>query len=110
MNDITTLILAILVAAMFCMVPIWFVLISKYFVFLRENHPQVYKDMGQPTLLGNNTPSNNIAFIRYVCGNKYLASSDGQLISKSLFLKRFFYTYLVVFISIIVGMASIGSS
>lgn len=110
MIEIITLILIPLIGSMFLMVPIWFVVISKYFRYLRENHSELYKEMGEPSLFMNNTPSNTVSFLRYVCGNKYLRSEDRQLISKSLFLKRFFYTYLVIFISVIIGFVSISSS
>ena len=110
MKDVITLLLLPLIGAMFLMVPIWFVVISKYFCYLRENHSVLYKEMGEPSLFMNNTPSNNLSFLRYVCGNKYLKSEDSQLISKSLFLKRFFYTYLVIFISVILGFVSVSSS
>ena len=110
MSEIITLILIPLIGTMFVMVPIWFVVISKYFRYLRENHSELYKEMGEPSLFMNNTPSNNVSFLRYVCGNKNLKSEDSQLISKSLFLKKFFYAYLAIFISVIFGFASISSS
>ena len=92
------------------MVPIWFVVVSKYFRFLREEHADLYKEMGSPSLFANNNPSNNVSFLRYVCGNKYLKTEDTQLINKSLFLKRFFYTYLGIFITVIIGVVSVGNS
>lgn len=109
MKDIAAILLILMIGAMFIMVPVWFMAVSKYFRFLRESHPETYKEMGMPTLLGNNTPSNNISFLRYVCGNKYLATNDNQLIAKSLFLKRFFYLYLAIFVSVIIGVASVGN-
>ena len=110
MIEIFALFLVPLIAAMFLMVPIWFVVVSRYFRFLRENHADLYREMGSPSLFANNTPSNNVSFLRYVCGSKYLASEDSQLIKKSLFLKRFFYTYLAIFITVIIGVASVSNS
>ncbi|WP_040474153.1 hypothetical protein [Marinobacter algicola] len=110
MSEILALLLVLLVAAMFVMVPAWFVLVSRYFSFVSANHPHLYQKMGQPSLFGNNTPSNNISFLRYVCGREYFSSGDDQLISKSLFLKRFFYSYLVIFAAVIIGVAGIGNS
>jgi len=110
MNEIFALLLVLLVAALVVMVPVWFVLVSRYFSFISANHPCLYQEMGQPSLFGNNTPTNNISFLRYVCGNEYLLSGDDQLISRSLFLKRFFYSYLVIFIAVIIGVAGTGNS
>lgn len=110
MIELLTLLLVPLIAAMFLMVPIWFVVITKYFHYLRESQPDLYKEMGEPSLFSNNTPSNNLSFLRYVCSKRYLTSNDGQLISKSLFIKRFFYTYLVIFITVIIGVVSVTNS
>ncbi len=110
MIEILVLLLVPLIAAMFVMVPVWFVVITKYFRYLRECQPDLYKEMGEPSLFANNTPSNNISFLRYVCGNKYFASEDENLISKSLFLKRFFYTYLAIFLTVIIGVVSVTNS
>lgn len=110
MIEVFALLLVPLIVAMFIMVLIWFVMVSRYFRFLRENHAELYREMGSPSLFTNNTPSNNVSLLRYVCGRKYLASDDEQLITKSLFLKRFFYIYLTIFITVIVGVASVGNS
>ncbi len=110
MIEIFTLLLFPLIAAMFVMVPVWFVVITKYFSYLRACQPDLYKEMGEPSLFANNTPSNNISFLRYVCGNKYFATEDESLISKSLFIKRFFYTYMAIFFTVIVGVVSVTKS
>ncbi|TYC53229.1 hypothetical protein FMN52_19115 [Marinobacter sp. BW6] len=110
MSEILALLLVVLIAAMVVMVPVWFVAVSRYFSFLSANHPGLYRQMGEPSLFANNTPSNNTSFLRYVCGSDYIASGDDQLVSKSRFLKRFFYSYLVIFVAVIIGVAGVGNS
>ncbi len=110
MEEVAVVILVLMIGAMFIMVPIWFFSVTKYLKYIRENHSEVYKEMGEPSLFVNNTPSNNISFLRYVFGNKYLATNDNQLISKSLFLKRLFYIYLFTFIGVIIMVSSLGNS
>lgn len=110
MEDIIVIFLIPMVLAIFIMVPTWFVVVSKYFKFLRENHSDIYTEIGEPSLLTNNTPSSTVSFMRYICGNKYMHTNDNQLISKSLFLKRFFYSYLFIFIGLIIGMFALGNS
>jgi hypothetical protein len=90
---------------MVLMAPVWFLAITGYFRYLRECQPDLYREMGEPSILTNNNFTTFASFLQYVCGNRYLMSGDLQLISKSLFLKRFFLTYLIIFfVALIAGL------
>ena len=79
------------------MVLIWFIKISKLFSYLRENHPGEYTAIGEPSLFMNNTPKNNILFLRFILGTRPQTIDDPQLALSCTFLKRFFYASLAVF-------------
>lgn len=100
----------VLFSVMVLMAPVWFLAITGYFRYLRECQPDLYREMGEPSILTNNNFSSFVSFLTYICGNKYLASGDSQLISKSLFLKRFFVTYMIIFsTTLIAGVVISGS-
>lgn len=92
------------------MVAIWLVQVSRLFTYLRENHPIEYQKIGKPSLIMNNTPQNNMLFLKFVLGKRHLKLNDDMLVKKCGFLQRHFYSTAVLFISmalvVIVGHAS----
>lgn len=92
------------------MVPIWFVQISKLFKYLDAHHPNEYDAMGKPTLFLNNTPKNNIAFLRFILGSRNTDLDDAHLSKWCHRLKIFFYIYLSVFFSVIIIGFSFGNA
>jgi len=92
------------------MVLIWFRQLSKLFVYLRENHPKEYKDIGEPTLILNNTPKNNIALLRFIQGRRPSELGDEHLAQWCQFLTRFFYAYAALFILLIVMLVAVRNA
>lgn len=88
----------------------WFISVSSFFSYMAKNHPQEYKTIGSPTLLANNTPNNNISFLRYILGDKYITLDDPTLTKKGTFIKKLFYTYLSGFILLVIGVFAVGNS
>lgn len=84
------------------MVLVWFRQLSKLFAYLKEKHPEEYKAIGEPALIMNNTPKNNIAFLRFIQGSRPLELGDEKLINWCSFLTRFFYTYIFLFVGLII--------
>lgn len=88
---------------------VWFFQISRLFTYLRENHPDEYTEMGQPTLFMNNTPKNNVSFLRFILSERPSELNDELLEKKCKFLKRFFYTYIGLFGGLIVLFFVVGN-
>jgi hypothetical protein len=114
MDEILQTILAFYLVAgfafMLVMIPVWFVVVSKFFTFLASEFPQEYKEMGSPTLLMNNSIGNNISFLNYIRSSRPKEIGDLVLIKKSQLLKRMFNAYLFTFISCIVGVCILTNS
>jgi len=88
----------------------WFRLVSSFFKYMASNHVEIYREMGSPTLFSNNTPGNNISFLRFILSNKYADLNDPVLSQKCGFLKRFFYGYMVGFAALVFGVFYLGNS
>ena len=89
---------------------VWFRQVSKLFAYLDEHHPDEYTAMGKPTLVMNNTPKNNIFFLRFILGSRPSHLGDDYLSAKCTFLKRFFYFYMVLFIGLVVVVGGVSSA
>jgi len=88
----------------------WFISVSRFFTYMASNHSAHYKEMGSPSLFSNNTPGNNLSFLRFILGNSYKELNDSTLNNICGFLKKFFYTYAVLFVLLVVGVFAIGNS
>ena len=84
------------------MVLVWFRQLSKLFAYLKERHPEEYKAIGEPTLIMNNTPRNNILFLRFIQSSRPSEIGDEKLSNWCKFLTRFFYTYIFLFVGLII--------
>jgi len=92
------------------MVLVWFRQLPKLFAYLKEKHPDEYAAMGKPTLVMNNTPKNNISFLRFILGNRPSQLGDPNLATKCAFLKKLFYCYMALFIGLVVVVVGVGSA
>ncbi|MCZ0867259.1 hypothetical protein O0V09_18840 [Dasania sp. GY-19] len=84
------------------MVLVWFRQITKLFDYLKNNYPAEYKSIGEPSLIMNNTPKNNIAFLRFIQGSRPAELGDEKLINWCKFLTKFFYAYMFIFAGFII--------
>ena len=98
MNETTRNLLFVIVSVLGLMILAWFFQITKFFAYLREKHPGEYEAMGRPSVLANNTFSNNIAFLCFIIGDKPATLGDARLEGWCRFLARFFYAYMVLFL------------
>ena len=81
------------IALLFCMVLIWFVLVSQLFASLRKRHVRTYVSLGSPSLLLNNTPKTTYAFLRFLLARHYRQLNDPPLERLCKFLVVFFFGY-----------------
>ena len=83
------------------MAVVWLILVSDLFTYLREHHPAEYEAMGRPALFSNNTPKNNVSFIRFIQSKRSSDLGDDLLLRKCLCLKVFLYTYMLIFFGLL---------
>ncbi|MDG1732869.1 MAG: hypothetical protein P8M49_12910 [Thalassotalea sp.] len=84
--------------AMGFVVLVWFLLVTKLFNLIEQNHPDKFQDMGEPHLSKNNTLSTNVAFMRYLFKKEWTSLNDPELTSLSITMRRIFITTLIVFL------------
>ncbi len=98
MENYTLEIFFILFAVMGIMVLTWFILCKKLFKLLKTNQPKKYKELGEISLLINNSPGNNLKFIRYLFKKEWIELNDENISKLSQFMLNYMKVYLVLFI------------
>ncbi len=68
---------------------------------LRRRHPEVWRSLGSPTLVMNNSISNGLRLERFLWASEYKALSDPALNRLALTIKVVFVVYTIVFVSVI---------
>ncbi len=97
MDDFSEIFFATYLALLGAMVLGWFSLVGKLFRYLNQNHPKEYEAIGRPSLLGNNNPKNNIAFLRFVFSKRPLELKDIELVRQCGFLRKYFCIHGALF-------------
>jgi hypothetical protein len=98
----TRILILTIVPAMGLMVLVWLWQVTKLFAYLSQKHPAEYEALGKPSLIANNTPKGNIAFLRFITGDKPATLGDPHLEGWCRFLARFFYVYMALFLIAVV--------
>lgn len=80
----------------------WFYLCHQMFKVLRERHPETYEAMGKPSLVLNNSISNNAAFLRFLCARGWRDLGDPQLTGLGKRMLGVGSVYILLFLSIFV--------
>lgn len=95
----------IMLGVLFCAVLVWFFLCYQLFRILETRHPTKYEAMGKPSLIMNNSISNNIRFLRFLFRREWQGLGDSGLESLSKFMLGFFTAYLVLFVLLVASVA-----
>jgi len=89
----------VLFACMILGVLIWFVLLTKYFTYLKGNHEGDYVELGSPHLVKNNTPSHTFKLLKYIWSDKPSVAGDSLLLSKTKTLRVVFVACSLLVVS-----------
>jgi hypothetical protein len=65
----------------------------RMYKLLRTRHPEKYEEIGKPSLIMNNTFSNNISFIRFLFGRQWKSMNDEGLATLGNVMLVFFTLY-----------------
>lgn len=83
--------LPIVFAACFVMVIIWLGCCVRLFSLIKTRHPDKYKEMGEPSLIMNNSLRNNLAFMRFLFRREDRALGDPVVTRITGFMFYFFF-------------------
>ena len=73
------------------------------FKILKTRHPKTYEAMGKPSLIMNNSISNNISFIKFLYGRHWRKLNDEGLEILGKVMLVFFLLYLIGFVLILIA-------
>lgn len=94
---------------LFCSVFVWFYLCYKMFSILRIRHPEKYEAIGKPSLIMNNSISNNLLFMKFLFKREWRDLNDEGLAQLGKSMLVFFSLYMVLFVylflSVLFGFA-----
>lgn len=62
--------------ALICAALVWFILCHRMFGILQTRQPQRYAEMGKPSLIKNNSLSNNLAFLKFLLRRDWKTLDD----------------------------------
>jgi hypothetical protein len=86
---------------------LWLILVWWLFTLLQERAPETYVLLGRPHIVLNNTPSNNLAFLRFLLGGHYASVRDSTVRKVCGFLRGFFWLYLVGFMCFAIAVFAV---
>lgn len=99
---------------LFASVFVWFGMVSRLYKTLESEHPDIYEDMGKPTLFWNNSPRSAVVLVKFIMRKKYIHLGNMNLTRLGNFMYWFFIAYLllfsVLFISVFLMTLFVGSN
>ena len=93
---------------MIFMVLIWFILLKMIFTKLESEHPEKYKQMGEPSLFWNNSMKTGLATLKFIGKREHKNLNDTALSKLSDFALVFFIIYTVMLFGMFFGAFSIS--
>ena len=90
----------ILFGGLFILVFTWFYLCHRMFAILKKRHPDKYEALGKPSLILNNTISNNLLFIKFLFGRGWRELNDKGASALGNSMLVFFALYTIIFFGI----------
>jgi len=75
-------------------------LTSYILAYLKTHHKPTYVDLGSPSLIANNTPSNNWLFLKFIFTNSYKNLSDSKLSRLCVSLKYIQVVWVLLMVAI----------
>lgn len=108
--EILKMAVPIVFAAGFVMVIIWLGCCVKLFSLLKARQPEKYKEMGEPSLIMNNSLRNNIAFMRFLFRREDRSLGDPGITRFTGFMFYYFFAVLAVYLILIVSIFALGQT
>jgi hypothetical protein len=96
----------ILFGVLFCAVLLWFFLCHRMFVILRTRHPEKFEAMGKPSLIMNNSFSNNLSFMKFLFKMEWQDLNDESVATLGKSMLVFFALYVILFMFLLISVLS----
>jgi predicted PurR-regulated permease PerM len=96
MTDIAAILVVILFPALMIIIAIYLFTLSRFFRELKDYEPDVWSRLGSPSLIMNNSISNNIKFLGFLFRNEYMNLKQ-ELVSEAKYIKKLLYTATILF-------------
>ena len=94
----------VLFVIMFSSVFVWFFLCHRMFNILKTRHPEKYEAMGKPSLIMNNSISNNISFMKFLFKREWRGLGDNGMATLGKSMLVFFALYVIIFFSLFLAV------
>lgn len=97
-----------IIAALFVMVIVWFVLVKKICSILETRHSGTYEALGRPSLFFRNNPMSTFSLLKFIIAREHRSLGDKELGQLSDFMLAFFALYVFLFFSVALNSPSTG--
>jgi hypothetical protein len=99
MKEIFPLVFGVLFVSVF----VWFGLCMRLFKLLETRHPEKYNAMGRPSLIMNNSLSNNISFMKFLFKQEYRELNDHSIQKLGQVMRAFSLVYMSGFLFLVIA-------
>ena len=83
---------------------VWFGFCRRLFMLLETRQPEKYNELGRPSLIMNNSISNNIAFMRFLLKREYIELNDPVILNLAQTMRVFVVCYFILFVFLALGV------
>jgi hypothetical protein len=97
---------SVLFTILLAMVLVWFATVLWMFRRLRTRHLDVYEALGSPSLFWNNSPRNNVQFLKFIFSSRSRHLGDSTVANVVLFMRVFCVAYVAAFLLLIASFAA----
>jgi len=97
MESLVPIIFLLLFSAFSLLTIVYLGKLHFFFKYLKEEEPQTWKDLGEPHLLLNNTPPNNIKLFKFLYKKQYKNLRNKQAIEKAVMIRNLLTIGLILF-------------
>ena len=80
---------------------IWFILCSRMLNLLKEHHPDIYAEIGSPSIGLKSSISSDISFLKFLIKRDWRSLDDSRLSSLGNFMLKFGAAHILLFLLLI---------
>lgn len=95
-------ILAILFVLNFIVTIVYMIYFRNFLKLLKSKYPIKFKELGEPTLIMNNSPNNSIRTIKFLFSKDKLILEDSELLKMNLITKNLLIVAIIGFVILLI--------
>lgn len=91
--------------------PMYFRALGKLLDYIKSEQPEIWDELGRPSLVTNNSIHNSISTIRYLIKRSYKDNRDINLVNLANRARRLFYlsTTMAIFLFVFINLSMIDT-